>query len=194
MPRALRIVVIEAGDSRSLELRPMLEALGHQVLAEVSDPEEIDAACDRLEPDVIVTSARSPSAEYLRGVAALSERKPRPIVMFSADRSAETIRAATRAGVSAYVVDGMDAARVAPIIEAALARFHEFHAMRRELAPTKSRLSERKAIDRAKGILMKARKLSEDEAYAALRRMAMDHGKRLGEVAQQVIDVANVLN
>jgi two-component system, response regulator / RNA-binding antiterminator len=190
----LRIMLVNDGDSRSPELGPLLETLGYRVVGVVSDPFQTDAAADELTPDVIIVSSHSPSAAILGRLAALAARAPRPVVMFSSDRKVETIRAATQAGVCAYVVDGLHAARVEPIIDAALARFQESQAMRGELEEVRSRLSDRKAIDRAKGILMKARKLSEDEAYAALRRMAMDRGKRLGEIAQQVIDVASVLN
>lgn len=186
-------MVVDESESRSLELRLMFQSLGYDVVAEVANPVDIYGRVALLRPDVIVIDTDSPSRDTLDHVALLSERDPRPIVMFSQDREATTIRAATRAGASAYVVDGIDAARVVPIIEAAVARFEAYQAVRDELVQTKTRLTERKAIDRAKGVLMKARGISEDEAYAALRRMAMERGKRLGEVAKLVIDVADVL-
>ena len=98
-----------------------------------------------------------------------------------------------RAGVSAYVVDGLDAARVKSIVEVAVARFDEYRRLRAELVEANLKLSERKLVERAKGILMKSRGMGEDEAYRMLRRMAMDRGKRLGEIAQQVIDMAGLL-
>jgi len=189
----LRIMVVDDSESRSLELRLMLEKLGYEVVAEIADPRELYEAVGSLKPDVIVIDTESPSRDTLEHVALLSERDPRPIVMFSADREAETIRAATRAGASAYVVDGIDAARVVPIIEAAVARFEEFQAVRDELTQTRTRLSERKAIDRAKGVLMKARRISEDEAYAALRRMAMERSVTIGEVAKRLLEVSDLL-
>lgn len=188
-----RIMVVDESESRSLELRLMFQSLGYDVVAEVTNPVDIYDRVALLRPDVIVIDTDSPSRDTLDHVALLSERDPRPIVMFSQDRDATTIRAATRAGASAYVVDGIDAARVVPIIEAAVARFEAYQAVRDELVQTKTRLSERKAIDRAKGILMKARGITEDEAYAALRRMSMERGKRLGEVAKLVVDVVDVL-
>src|SRR5262249_26460395 len=100
---------------------------------------------------------------------------------------------ALRAGVAAYVVDGLDAGRVKSIVDVAVARFDEYQRLRDELADAHDRLEERKLVERAKGILMKARSMSEDEAYQALRRMAMDRGKRLGEVAQQLIDMSTLL-
>jgi response regulator NasT len=103
------------------------------------------------------------------------------------------IREATRAGVSAYVVDGLDPARVKSIIDVACARFEEFQRLRAALAEANLRLAERKVVERAKGVLMKARGLSEDEAYRALRRMAMDRNRRLAEVAQALVDAAELL-
>jgi response regulator NasT len=113
--------------------------------------------------------------------------------MFSADRDQQTIRAAVRAGASAYVVDGLAADRVEPIIEAAIARFESFQAVRRELAQVRTRLSERKVIERAKGVLMKARGMGEDEAYVALRSMAMERSISVGELARQLLSVSSLL-
>jgi len=114
-------------------------------------------------------------------------------VMFSSDDAPETIREAVRAGVSAYVVDGLDAARVKSIVEVAVARFGEYQRLRTELAEATLKLSERKVVERAKGLLMRARGMDEDEAFQAMRRMAMDRGKRLVEIARQVIDMAKLL-
>jgi response regulator NasT len=113
--------------------------------------------------------------------------------MFSADRGGEAIRQAVRAGVSAYVVDGMDAGRVSTIVEVACARFEEFQRLKIELAEANLKLSERKLVERAKGLLMQSRGLSEDDAYHALRKLAMSKKLRIGDVAQQVIDTAELL-
>jgi response regulator NasT len=113
--------------------------------------------------------------------------------MFSQDDAPETIRAATRAGVSAYVVDGLDRSRIKSIIEAAIARFEEFQTLRTQLADANLKLSERRVVERAKGLLMKSRGLDEDAAYATLRKMAMDRKLKLAEVAQRVLDAADLL-
>ena len=113
--------------------------------------------------------------------------------MFASDDAPDTIREAVRAGVSAYIVDGLEVARVKAIVEVAVARFDQYQNLRAELAEANLKLSERKLVDRAKGILMKSRGMGEDEAYQALRRMAMDKGKRVGDIAQQVIDMADLL-
>jgi response regulator NasT len=144
-------------------------------------------------PDVIVIDTESPSRDVLEHLVVMSQHTPRPVVMFASDGAVETIREAVRAGVSAYVVDGLDPARVRPIVDAAVARFEELQGLREQLAEANLRLDERKLIERAKGILMKARGLDEEEAYRALRRMAMDKNRRIGEVARNVIEMADLL-
>jgi response regulator NasT len=193
MQPTLRIMLVDDSEPRSRELRQMLGDLGHDVVAEVRNPRELYAKVKTLAPDVIIIDTDSPSRDTLEHVALLSEHDPRPIVMFSADRDGETIRAATRAGVSAYVVDGLSATRVEPIIAAAVARFDAFQAVKHELVQAHTRLSERKLVERAKGVLMKARKLSEEDAYAALRRMAMERSITIGEVARRLLEVSDLL-
>ena len=117
----------------------------------------------------------------------------RPIVMFANDGAPATIRKAVRAGVSSYVVDGLDPARLGTIVEVAVARFENFQALRGQLADANLRLAERKLVDRAKGLLMKGRSRDEAAAYAMLRKMAMDRKLKLAEVAQRVIDAADLL-
>lgn len=193
MPSALRIMLVDDSEPRSRELRRLLGDLGHDVVAEVRNPRELYAKVKTMAPDVIIIDTDSPSRDTLEHVALLSERHPRPIVMLSADRDGDTIRAATRAGVSAYVVDGLSATRVEPIIAAAVARFDAFQAMKHELAQAHTRLSERKLLERAKGVLMKARGISEEEAYAALRRTAMERSITIGEVAKRLLEVSDLL-
>jgi response regulator NasT len=113
--------------------------------------------------------------------------------MFASDDAPETIRRAVRAGVSAYIVDGLDPVRVKSIVDVAVARFGEHQRLRTELAEANLKLSERKVVERAKGILMRVRGMDEEQAFQALRRMAMDRGKRLVEIARQVIDMADLL-
>lgn len=192
MQPTLRIMLVDDSESRSRELRLLLGDLGHDVVAEVRNPRELYAKVKTMAPDVIIIDTDSPSRDTLEHVALLSEQDPRPIVMFSADRDGDTIRAATRAGVSAYVVDGLSATRVEPIIAAAVARFDAFQAMKYELAQAHTRLSERKLVERAKGVLMKARGISEEEAYAALRRTAMERSITIGEVAKRVLEVSGL--
>jgi response regulator NasT len=113
--------------------------------------------------------------------------------MFASDDAPETLRDVMRAGVAAYIVDGLEPSRVKSIVDVACARFDEYQRLRDELAATRLKLSERKLVERAKGVLMKSRGLDEDTAYSALRKIAMDRGKALADVAQQVVDAADLL-
>lgn len=148
---------------------------------------------DELAPDVIVIDTDSPSRDVLEHLVVVSRHTPRPVVMFTSDAAPEQIRAATRAGVSAYVVDGLDESRIKAIVDAAVARFEEMQGLRVRLAEAQQELAERKLVERAKGLLMKARSLDEQAAYAALRRMAMDRKLKLAEVAQRLVDAADLL-
>jgi response regulator NasT len=189
----LRVMIVDDSEDRSLYLRLMLEQVGYVVVAEVFEPRKIYAAVKTHSPDVIIVDTESPSRDTLEHVAVLSETDPRPIVMFSSDRGSDTIREAVQAGVSAYIVDGLAAERVRPIIEVAIARFESYQAVKTELAQVKTKLSDRKLVERAKGVLMKARSIGEDEAYAALRKMAMERSLTIGEVSRQLLAVSDLL-
>lgn len=189
----MRVLVVDESEERTALLREALATAGHDVAASLSSPLELLRAVEAVQPDVIVIDTESPTRDVLEHVVMVSQSSPRPIVMFSADAGGDAIRDAVRAGVSAYVVDGLDVARVNSIVEVACARFDEFQRLRTELAEANLKLSERKLVERAKGLLMQSRNLSEDEAYHALRKLAMARKQRLGDVAQQVLDAANLL-
>jgi response regulator NasT len=189
----MRILVVDESDERAALLREALTAAGHEVAASLASPLELLRAVETLRPDVIVIDTESPTRDVLEHVVIVSQSSPRPIVMFSSDAGGEAIRDAVRAGVSAYVVDGLDSSRVNSIVEVACARFEEFQRLKIELADANLKLSERKLVERAKGLLMQSRGLSEDEAYHALRKLAMSKKLRLGEASQQLIDVAELL-
>ncbi|HYT85840.1 MAG TPA: ANTAR domain-containing protein [Burkholderiales bacterium] len=189
----MRVLIVDESPERTAVLREGLERAGYEVAAALAAPIELLRAVEEVQPEVIIIDTDSPSRDVLEHVVMISRDEPRPIVMFSGDDAPQAIRDAVRAGVSAYVVDGLDAARVKSIVEVAVARFDEHQRLRAELVEANLKLSERKLVERAKGILMKSRGMAEDEAYQALRRMAMDRGKRLGEIAQQIIDVTEFL-
>lgn len=190
-------MLVDETAGRSLEravgLRLALKGLGHAIVAELSGPQTLWDEVRQHEPDALIIHTDAPRRDMLEPVSRISASCPLPIVMFTRDARSDTIREAVRAGVSAYVVDGFVPERVAPILEAAIARFEELQAVRAELAQTKGKLSERKLIDRAKGILMKEKNLPEDEAYRLLRKLAMDRSAPLGTVAEQVITYAKLL-
>lgn len=184
----MRVLVVDESPERGDILREGLRRAGYEVSGSLSSPVSLVATIKQLMPDVIVIDTESPSRDMLEHLVALTQHTPRPVVMFSSDGAPETIREAVRAGVSAYVVDGLDPNRIKTIIEVAVARFEDFQRLREELAEANQKLSERKLVERAKGRLMKSRGLDEEAAYALLRRAAMDRKLKLAEVAQLVID------
>lgn len=144
-------------------------------------------------PDIVLIDTESPSRDVLEQLAAVSAVAPRPVVLFTGDGQDDAIRAALRAGVSAYVVDGISPQRLDPIMRVAMGRFEATQRLRAELDETRARLAERKVIERAKGLLMQQKRCTEEEAFASLRSLAMQRGIRLGHAAQQVLDVAALL-
>lgn len=146
-----------------------------------------------LHPDVIIIDSESPTRDTLEQLAFVSARQPRPIVLFTEDRANATIQAALQAGVSAYIVDGIDAARLQPILDVAVARFEQDRVLRDELKSAQARLAERKIVERAKGLLMRQKGVDEEEAYRLMRKLAMDRNRKLLDIAQQIIDVSELL-
>jgi response regulator NasT len=191
---AMRVLVVDESAERAEVLRAALLLAGYEVTASLTSPLALLKTIERLEPEVIVIDTDSPSRDVLEHLVMVSRHTPRPVVMFASDGTPETIRAATRAGVSAYVVDGLDEKRIKAIVDVAVARFDELQDLRGQLAQANSKLAERKLIERAKGLLMKSRSLDEEAAYAALRKAAMDRNLKLSEVAQRIVDAADLLN
>lgn len=192
----LRILLIDECPKiapQGVGLRLALEGLGHAIVAEIPGPQTLWESLKRHDPDALIIDADKPSRELLEPLSLICVSCPLPVVLFTRDARGDSIRDAVHAGVSAYIVDGFAPERVAPILEAALARFEELQAVRAELAQTKSKLSERKLIDRAKGILMKEKHLPEEDAYRLLRKLAMDRSAPMGTVAEQVIAYAKLL-
>jgi two-component system, response regulator / RNA-binding antiterminator len=190
----MRVLVVDESAERAEVLRAALLLAGYEVTASLTSPLTLLKTIERLEPEVIVIDTDSPSRDVLEHLVMVSRHTPRPVVMFASDGTPETIRAATRAGVSAYVVDGLDQKRIKAIVDVAVARFDELQDLRDQLAQANSKLAERKLIERAKGLLMKSRSLDEEAAYAALRKAAMDRNLKLSEVAQRIVDAADLLN
>lgn len=188
-----RVMLVDHAVERVEMLRAALERAGYQVVAHVASTFDLHHRVMQVKPDVIIIDTDSPDRDTLENLCVLSRDAPRPVVMFAQDANGEVIREAVRAGVSAYVVDGLAAERVKPIIDVAVARFEQFQALRQELRQSEDKLAERKLIERAKGILMSRRKLDEDAAYRMLRNMAMDGNLRLSRVAEQVIAAAELL-
>lgn len=189
----LRVLLVDETFERAALLKHALQDAGCKIAAHVSASADLPGLVAELKPDLIILDTESPDRDTLENLCIINRDQPRPIVMFTHDDDSDKIRAAIRAGVSAYVVDGLKSERLRPIMDVAIARFNEFQAMRSDLAKAESQLSERKDVERAKGMLMKQRGWSEEEAYQALRKAAMDKGSRLADVARQLIEITELL-
>jgi two-component system, response regulator / RNA-binding antiterminator len=190
----IRVMVIDEKPERSAAVEVALSRAGYRVAARVGAHEDLFARVRAVQPDVIIVDLESPGRDTLEHMRSIGRDCPRPIVMFTQDGDSETIRAAVQAGVSAYVVDGLRQERIRPVLEVATARFHAFQALRHERDQAQASLAARKRIERAKGIVMRQRGCSEEEAHRALRKLAMDRNKRLAEVAEELIASAQLLN
>lgn len=188
-----RILIFDDDTERANMLVQALEASEYTVAAHPASVADLLPQAETVKPDVILIGADVPRQNILTDVATISQKRSVPIVIFTRDNRSESIHAATQAGVSAYVVNGLSPERIQPIIEAAIARFREFQALAQELEKTKTSLAERKVIERAKGVVMEQRGCTEAEAYRLLQKMAMDRKKRLAEVAQDVLSITEVL-
>jgi two-component system, response regulator / RNA-binding antiterminator len=180
---------IQAECARALRIG-LLEG-GYNILAALPPDADLEEQIAQLQPDVIIVDEQSDAA--LKQVVAATADAPRPIVCFTEDKDKEKMHAAIEAGVSAYVVAGLSAERVMAVMDVALARFEVDQKLRHELSETRLKLAERKVIERAKGLLMERHRCSEDEAYRKLRRLAMDKNLKLSELAQRMLDVADLL-
>ncbi len=190
----LKVLLVDNTPDRASELRRALSGMeGVAVACTVESAVELFDRVAEHKPDIVLIETDSPSRDVLEQIATMSSTAPRPVVMFTGDSQDETIRAALKAGVSAYIVDGIAPGRLDPIMRVAIERFEAEQQLRAELEETRERLEDRKLVERAKGILMKQRGLSEEEAFTALRSHAMDRGIKLGEAAKQLIDVAALL-
>lgn len=190
----MSIIVVEADRDRALQIVDGLKQAGEFDIHVISERTRLAREITAREPDIVLIDIANPSRDTLEELALATGPMERPVAMFVDRSEAGLSDAAIEAGVSAYVVDGLQPARVKPVLDAAIARFRMFHRMRAELAETKRALEERKLIDRAKGMLMKARGVEEEEAYAILRKAAMDQGKRVADVASALVTAAGLLS
>ena len=181
------MLLIDADGRRAETVREELEAQGFQVVAMIAGVVGLTTRVRESGADVIVCGIDDPSRDALDSMRALARDEPRPVVLFAERSAPEQIEAAIEAGVAAYVAEGLDPARVRPVIDVAIQQFRAYQALRGVLARTQAELEERKVIERAKGLLMQARGLDEDQAHQALRRTAMDHGQKLVEAAKRIL-------
>lgn len=191
--QSLRVVVMDDDPDRARSVKQALEAGDVEVVAVLGSGLELLSRIDALAPDLLIADIDNPDRDMLEGLRRVGQACNRPVVMFAQDGRAETIRAAVEAGVAAYVVNGLQPDRVRPVIEVAIAQFAQFQELRAELDKARTSLAERKLVEKAKGILMKSRACGEDEAYAAMRKMAMHQKSRLVDIANKIIAAAELL-
>jgi response regulator NasT len=180
----LRVLLIDDELERAAAVKAGLEAAGCVVVAVAPDPTDLTRMVREAAAEVIVCDLDDPGRDALESMRALHQHEPRPVVVFAARGEPDQIEAAIEAGVAAYVVEGLSPGRVRPVLEVAIRRFRAHQALRAQLEEAQATLAERTIIERAKGMLMQRRSLSEGEAYRLLRRWSMDRGERLVQVAE----------
>lgn len=204
---ATRIVIVapdtlvsEPGDEaaaveiqRSRSLRIALLEAGYNIVAVLPVDTFLPDRLNQLQPEMIIVDAESQARDTLEHVVMATRDARRPIVMFTDDSDTSHVRDAIAAGVTAYVVAGLAPERVKPVLDVAQARFEYEETMRRELAEARGQLAERKVVDRAKGLLMQRHQIGEPEAYARIRKAAMDKGLKMADIAQRIVDAADLL-
>jgi response regulator NasT len=193
MDTSLKIVIVDESPIRAAILEGGLREAGFTQVVRVEETTNLLARIYALDPDVILIDLENPSRDVLEQMFQVSRIVKRPIAMFVDQSDTASIQASVDAGVSAYIVDGLKKERVKNILDLCISRFNAFARLQDELDRTKTALEERKVIDRAKGILMKAKNLTEEEAYTLLRRTAMNEKKKIAEIAQSVVTAAEML-
>lgn len=189
----LKILIVDANPVRAAIIDEGLREAGFTDLVRIGATSGLVAAIEAHDPDVVVIDLEDPSRDALADMFLVSRHVRRPITMFVDQSDAASIEEAVEAGVSAYIVDGLKKERLKPILQTCISRFNAFRKLREELDDARSQLEERKTIDRAKGIVMRLKGLSEDEAYALMRRTAMNEKRKLVEIARSIITAAEVL-
>jgi len=192
----LKVLLVNDTTKQVGRLRTALIQAGCEVVEEVSSAFMIPKRLESLQPDVVIIDTDSPSRDVLEQIVVVSQMgigSARPVVMVSNDTQPMAIRAAIKAGVSAYVVEGVDEGRLAAVLEVAQARFEADQELKNQVRIVEDKLNERKIVERAKGILMQLRGMNESEAYHAMRRMAMDRNIRIVEVAEKLLAMNDLL-
>jgi response regulator NasT len=193
-PMSRRVMLVDDDDTRAAFVTQALRTTGYEVAARLSSVEDLLAAVRRVQPDIVLVDMDHPARSVLDHCAAVTQHLPRPIVFFAHNADPETIADAVKAGVSAYVIDGLTEARLKPILDVAIVRFREHQKLRDELEEMKTRLADRRDVERAKAMLARLRKLDEAAAYALLRRSAMARRITIGEAARTMLAAAELFD
>ena len=190
---SMRIAIVDESASRAAVIHEGLAALDDCEIYLLTERKGLVARISEIAPDIVLIDLGNPSRDVLEEYFAMSRALARPIAMFVDETDDDAIAAAIDAGVSSYVVDGLTPHRIRPILDLAVRRFNAFARLQSDLAEAQGKLAERETIDRAKRILMDSRKLTEPEAYAELRKAAMNQGRRIADLAEAVVTAHNLL-
>ena len=190
---SFKIVIVDESPIRAAILNEGLRDAGFTSVEHISEMHNLLARIYAMDPDVILIDLENPSRDILEQMFQVSRAVRRPIAMFVDQSDAASIQESVEAGVSAYIVDGLKKERIKPILDLCISRFNAFAKLQDELDRTKSALEDRKVLDRAKGLLMKMKSLTEEEAYVLIRSTAMREKKKIGEIAQSIITAAELL-
>src|ERR1700756_1906367 len=193
MDTSLKIVIVDENPVRAAILADGLRETGFTQVIRIEETANLLARIYSIDPDVVLIDLENPSRDVLEQMFQVSRAVKRPVAMFVDQSDTASIEAAVDAGVSAYIVGGLQKERIKSILDLCISRFNSFARLRDELERARPALEERKVIDRAKGILMTAKNLTEEAAYALLRRTAMNESKKIAEVAQSVVTAAELL-
>jgi len=192
--RKIAVMIVDEQAARRAILEQALIDCGYRVISKLANADELLKAVNEQQPDIIIIDVDSPNRDMLEQMRYLSDKNTHPIVMFSEQDIPINLHRTIDAGVSLYVVDGLQPQLIQSIVEVAIARFREYQALRNELEKTRNELADRKIIERAKSILMEQKKCSEDTAYQLMRKMAMDKSQKITTIAQNIIEIVNLLD
>jgi response regulator NasT len=193
MDPTLKIVIVDENPIRAAILEDGLKEAGFTQVVRISEMANLLSRIYALDPEIILIDLENPSRDVLEQMFQVSRVVKRPIAMFVDSSDSASIQASVDAGVSAYIVDGLKKERMKHILDLCISRFNAFSRLQGELDKTKTQLEERKVIDRAKGILMKAKELTEEQAYALMRKTAMNENKKIAEIAQSIVIASDLL-
>ena len=190
--KALKVLLVQSENPDRLLEKDLLDN-NYALVGKTRDTINFQISTGENSPDIVIFDIRIPTQQILKKIREINQLNSMPVIIFAVDNDTKTINKVIKSGASAYIVDGLVTGRIKTIIEIALARFQEQQKLKNELKKTKTQLEERKLIDQAKGILIKTRNFNEDEAYHMLRKLAMERGLPMGEMAKNVISMAELL-
>ena len=190
----LNILLIDEDAERAASISSALDKSRYKILHLASPGASLLKDVDKFKPDIIVIDVESPNRDILESLHTISSHNPKPIVMFSSQEDTEMINLSVESGVSAYVVGDTEPERVKPILDAAVARFKQYQQLKTELDSTKSQLASREVVDKAKRLLIKNKSMSEQDAFHSMRKVAMDNGQRIEDVARTIISLFDNTN